>query len=162
MSDTVEKSSEIPAREKAPAAPILPNGIGMTYEAVAQELAAKSKTIVSADDPILMMVPICNAFLTQQHALQERHKAALAQVMAGKTDSFVVSVQETVAALGQTISSSAVQSLRAAFMKQEKSMRYHQLVLQRHKSAMCWLAAITTVSALVNVGVFVGIFLLRG
>ncbi len=156
------ETSESQSHEKEPAAPILSDGIGLSYEEIAQELAAKSKIIVSADDPILMMVPLCNAFLTQQQALHERHKMALAQVMAGKTDAFVRSVQQTVDALGQTISSSAAQSLQTAFAKQEKAIRYHQLVLQRHKSSLFWLAAITTVSALVNVAVFVGIFLLRG
>ncbi|NLZ17127.1 MAG: hypothetical protein GX087_05270 [Desulfobulbaceae bacterium] len=156
------ETSESQGHEKAPAAPILSDGIGLSYEEIAQELTAKSKTIVSADDPILMMVPICNAFLAQQQALQDRHKMALAQVMADKTDSFVQSVQKAVEELANTLTFSTVESLQSSFSAQQNEMQQHEKVLQQHKSNMAWLAAITTVSALVNVAVFVGIFLLKG
>lgn len=148
--------------QNPPAMPALPDGIGLGYADIAEELARKSKTIVNPDDPILMMVPLCNAFLSQQHALQERHKGALAQVMSDKTDNFVQSVQRTVDALGNTLASEAVQSLHAAFSGQQETMRQHAFALQKHTTSMFWLAAITTTSALVNVGVFVALFLLRG
>ena len=148
--------------QSPPAMPALPDGIGLGYADIAEELARKSKTIVNPDDPILMMVPLCNAFLSQQHALQERHKGALAQVMSDKTDNFVQSVQKTVDELGQTLSSDAAQSFQAAFSGQQETMRQHEFALQKHTTSMFWLAAITTTSALVNVGVFVALFLLRG
>ena len=162
MSDTVEKSSEIPAREKAPAAPILPDGIGLSFEEIARELAAKSKTIISADDPILMMVPLCNAFLAEESKLMERHKKALAQIMAARTDNFVQSVQKAVDELGQTLTSATVQSLQAAFTEQRETMEQQRQAMQQHRSNIFWLSAIAAVSALVNVVVFVGIFLLKG
>ena len=148
--------------QNPPAMPALPDGIGLGYEELVEELARKSRTIVNPDDPILMMVPLCNAFLSQQYALQERHKGALAQVMSDKTDNFVQSVQKTIDELGQTLSSDAAQSFQAAFSGQQETMRQHEFALQKHTTSMFWLAAITTTSALVNVGVFVALFLLRG
>ena len=156
-----EEKTAAPKTEQDPMA-FLSDGIGLSYAEITEELARKSKTIVSPDDPIMMMVPLCNAFLSQQHALQERHKTALAQVMADKTDSFVQSVQKTVDELGKTLASEAVQSLQAAFVTQHEAMVKNASALAKHKSNMLWLSAIAAVSALVNVAVFVGIFLLRG
>ena len=153
---------ESKATQSSPSMPVLPDGIGLSYAEITEELARKSKTIVSPDDPIMMMVPLCNAFLSQQHALQERHKTALAQVMAAKTDTFVQSVQKTVEELGQTLTSATVQSLRTAFTEHREAMRIHETALQQHRSNIFWLSAIAATSALVNVAVFVGIFLLRG
>ena len=151
---------ESKATQSSPSMPVLPDGIGLSYAEITEELARKSKTIVSPDDPIMMMVPLCNAFLSQQHALQERHKTALAQVMADKTDSFVQSVQKTVDELGKTLASEAVQSLQAAFVAQHEAMVKNASALAKHKSNMLWLSAIAAVSALVNVAVFVALFLL--
>ena len=140
----------------------LSDGIGLSYADIAEELARKSKTIVAQDDPIMMMVPLCNAFLAEESKLMERHKTALAQVMAAKTDTFVQSVQKTVEELGQTLTSATVQSLQAAFTEQRETMAQQRQALQQHRSNIFWLSAIAVVSGLINVAVFVGIFLLRG
>ena len=112
----------------------LSDGIGLSYADIAEELARKSKTIVAQDDPIMMMVPLCNAFLAEESKLMERHKTALAQVMADKTDSFVQSVQQTVDELGKTLASEAVQSLQAAFVAQHEAMVKNASALAKHKS----------------------------
>lgn len=156
-----EEKTAAPKTEQEPMA-FLSDGIGLSYAEITEELARKSKTIVSPDDPIMMMVPLCNAFLSQQHALQERHKTALAQVMAAKTDTFVQSVQKTVEELGQTLTSATVQSLQTAFTEHREAMKIHETALQQHRSNIFWLSAIAVVSGLINVAVFVGIFLLRG
>ena len=153
---------ESKATQSSPSMPVLPDGIGLSYAEITEELARKSKTIVSPDDPIMMMVPLCNAFLAEESKLLERHKKALAQVMAAKTDTFVQSVQKTVEELGQTLTSATVQSLRTAFTEHREAMRIHETALQQHRSNIFWLSAIAVVSGLINVAVFVGIFLLRG
>ena len=156
-----EGKTGTPKPEKEPMA-FLSDGIGLSYAEITEELARKSKTIVSPDDPILMMVPLCNAFLAEESKLMERHKKALAQVMAGKTDRFVQSVQKAVDELGQTLTSATVQSLQAAFTEQRETMAQQRQAMQQHRSNIFWLSAIAATSALVNVAVFVGIFLLRG
>ena len=156
-----EGKTGTPKPEKEPMA-FLSDGIGLSYAEITEELARKSKTIVSPDDPILMMVPLCNAFLAEESKLMERHKKALAQVMAGKTDRFVQSVQKAVDELGQTLTSATVESLQAAFTEQRETMAQQRQAMQQHRSNIFWLSAIAATSALVNVAVFVGIFLLRG
>ncbi len=156
---TEEGKTSLPKAEQEPMA-FLSDGIGLSYADIAEELARKSKTIVAQDDPIMMMVPLCNAFLAEESKLMERHKTALAQVMADKTDSFVQSVQQTVDELGKTLASEAVQSLQAAFVAQHEAMVKNASALAKHKSNMLWLSAIAAVSALVNVAVFVALFLL--
>ena len=89
-------------------------------------------------------------------------KKALAQIMAARTDNFVQSVQKAVDELGQTLTSATVQSLQAAFTEQRETMAQQRQAMQQHRSNIFWLSAIAATSALVNVAVFVGIFLLRG
>ena len=158
---TEEGKTGTPKPEKEPMA-FLSDGIGLSYAEIADELARKSKAIVAQDDPIMMMVPLCNAFLAEESKLLERHKKALAQVMAVKTDTFVQSVQKTVEELGQTLTSATVQSLQTAFTEHREAMKIHETALQQHRSNIFWLSAIAVVSGLINVAVFVGIFLLRG
>ena len=156
-----EEKTAAPKTEQEPMA-FLSDGIGLSYAEIADELARKSKAIVAQDDPIMMMVPLCNAFLAEESKLLERHKKALAQVMAAKTDSFVQSVQKTVQELGQTLTSATVQSLQTAFTEHREAMKIHETALQQHRSNIFWLSAIAVVSGLINVAVFVGIFLLKG
>ena len=156
-----EEKTAAPKTEQEPMA-FLSDGIGLSYAEIADELARKSKAIVAQDDPIMMMVPLCNAFLSEESKLLERHKKALAQVMAVKTDTFVQSVQKTVEELGQTLTSATVQSLQTAFTEHREAMKIHETALQQHRSNIFWLSAIAVVSGLINVAVFVGIFLLRG
>ena len=156
-----EEKTAAPKTEQEPMA-FLSDGIGLSYAEIADELARKSKAIVAQDDPIMMMVPLCNAFLAEESKLLERHKKALAQVMAVKTDTFVQSVQKTVEELGQTLTSATVQSLQTAFTEHREAMKLHETALQQHRSNIFWLSAIAVVSGLINVAVFVGIFLLKG
>lgn len=48
--------------------PELPGGIGLTLNEVRALLAAKNSVTVTPDDPILMMVTLLNAFLTEGKA----------------------------------------------------------------------------------------------
>jgi hypothetical protein len=137
-----EKTFEMPAM------PQLPDGIGLNHDQVAQLLAEKSKTIVSPDDPVLMMVTLCNAFLAEENKLMTRHKEVLAHVLAEKTDGFVQAVRQVADRMGQTLASSTVDAMRAA-------LEAHRRDLQRHRRDMVWLSAIIVTSALINVAVFV-------
>ena len=130
-----------------PAMPALPDGVGLSYEELAGRLAEKSRVIVSPDDPILMMVPLCNAFLEEEQKLMNLHKAALAQVMAS-------SGQGVADVLGKPLTSSAASGL-------EHAMAEHRDTLQQHRSHVFWLSAIAVISALANAVVFVALFFLK-
>jgi len=78
-------TEELDTSPAPPAMPVLPDGMGMDLDEVARLLAEKHKALITPDDPVLMLVTIHNAFLAQENALMDRHKSALAQVMAGQT-----------------------------------------------------------------------------
>lgn len=127
---------------------ILPDGIGLSLEQ-AQALIAKSNGVILAnDEPALMGITICNAYLAEIEKLHSRHSAGLARLMAEKTDVYVYGVQSAVGQLSESLSSASVEGIRKAFDD-------HASRLNAFKNNTAWLAAIVAVSALVNVAVFV-------
>ena len=137
-----------------PPMPQLPDGIGLDHDQVVKLLAEKHKTIVSSDDPVLMMVTLHNAWLAEENKLMARHKKALAHVLAERTDNFVKAVETVAGDLGRTLSTSTLEAMQATFVEHNKALVSHQANIR-------WLSAIAAVSALVNVAVFVGLFWLR-
>ena len=143
-------SSEIPAKpapEKEKPA-LLPDGVGLRLEQVQALLATQHNAAVPKDDPILMVVTICNAFLKEIHTLHQRHEAGLTKLMGDKTDAYVNGIKEATAQLAAGLSSASVQGFKTACKEHESRMA-------GFKSNLTWLAAIVAVSALVNVAVFV-------
>ena len=126
----------------------LPDGIGLTIDGVRSLLATKNSISVSPDDPILMMVTLLNAFLTEEEKLMDRHRKALTSILADRTDHYVQAVEQTTARLGESLSSSSLSEIKKIFVE-------HDGMMNRFRSSITWLAAIIGTSALVNVAVFV-------
>jgi len=137
-----------PGEGEPPPMPVLPDGLGMNLEQVQNLLAEKHKTIVGLDDPILMLVTVMNAFLAQENALIERHKTALAKVMADKTGEYAVAVKQVTDSLSVSLSDVTLAAM-------QKTFAVHSLELAKHQKNIMWLSAIAAISALVNVAVFV-------
>ena len=135
-------------KSNSPPMPELPDGIGITIEDVRSLLATKNSVSVSPDDPILMMVTLLNAFLTEEEKLLNRHRRALTTILADRTDHYVQAVEQTSASLGESLSSSSLSEIKNNFVEHDKAMN-------RFRSSIIWLAAIIGTSALVNVAVFV-------
>lgn len=131
-----------------PGMPQLPDGIGLTLDEVRSLLATKNSITVSPDDPILMMVTLLNAFLTEEEKLLNRHRKALTSILTDKTDIYIKAVEQTTASLSESISTSSVHEIKKIFQENGATMN-------RFRSNMVWLAAIVGISALVNVAVFV-------
>jgi hypothetical protein len=131
-----------------PGMPQLPDGIGLTLDEVRSLLATKNSITVSPDDPILMMVTLLNAFLTEEEKLLNRHRKALTSILTDKTDIYIKAVEQTTASLSESISTSSVHEIKKIFQENGATMI-------RFRSNMVWLAAIVGISALVNVAVFV-------
>lgn len=131
-----------------PAIPELPDDIGLTIDGVRSLLATKNSVSISPDDPILMMVTLLNAFLTEEEKLLDRHQKALTSILADRTDNYVQAVQQATANLGESLSSSSLSEIKKIFMEHDGSMN-------RFRSSITWLTAIIGTSALVNVAVFV-------
>jgi len=131
-----------------PAMPELPDGIGLTLDDVRVLLAQKNSITVSPDDPVLMIVTILNAFLTEEEKLLERHRKALTSILSDKTDVYIKTVEKTTSNLQESISSASVEEIKKIFITNNS-------VLQKFKINMCWLAAIVCITALINVALFV-------
>ena len=126
----------------------VPDGIGLTLEQVQDLLAKTHKKVVDYHDPILMVVTMLNAHLTEVEKLHLRHKEGLGRLMADKTDAYVSGVQAAVGHLTDSLSSASVEGIRKVFDD-------HAARLQSFKNSTTWLAAVVAVSALLNVAVFV-------
>lgn len=148
--ETVSPSSlkqplEQPAQEKEP---LLPDGIGISLEQAKALIARHNNIVVADDEPTLIELTILNAFLADVEKLQARHRKGLSRLMADKTDAYVSGVQTTVAQLTDSLSSASLEGIR-------KVLDAHAAGLRAFKSSMAWLAAVVTLSALLNVAVFV-------
>jgi hypothetical protein len=135
-------------KSNSPPMPELPDGIGITIEDVRSLLATKNSVSVSPDDPILMMVTLLNAFLTEEEKLLNRHRRALTTILADRTDHYVQAVEQTSASLGESLSSSSLSEIKKIFVE-------HYGMMNQFRCSITWLAAIIGTSALVNVAVFV-------
>lgn len=144
--------AETTAAQPAQAIPqgeaILPDGIGLSLEQ-AQALIVKSNAVVLAnDEPALMGITLCNAYLGEIQKLHARHEKGLTRLMAEKTDAYVAGIQAGVEQLSKSLSSASVEGIRKVFDD-------HAARLNTFKNSTALLAAIVAVSALVNVAVFV-------
>lgn len=136
-----QQTPETPAPEKEA---LLPDGMGLRLEQVQALLATQHNTAVPKDDPMLMFVTICNAFLGEVQALHQRHETGLTRLMADKTDAYVRGIKEATAQLAAGLSSASVEGFKVACKEHERRMA-------GFKNNLTWLAAIVAVSALVNV-----------
>ena len=124
--------------------PELPDGIGIDLDDIAVMLAMKHDTSVSRDDPVLMLVSICNSFLGEVEKLHKKHNEALTQIITARTQEYIAGVQETTDAFSKTISDASIEGIRQIFEE-------HASALQASKWNARWCALIVAVSALANV-----------
>jgi len=124
------------------------DNIGLNLEEVRTLLSNKHNAAIPENDPLLMIVTILNAYLGEVQKLQARHEAGLGKLMAEKTDAYVSGVNTAVKQLSTSLSSASVEGIRKVFEE-------HAATLNAFKTAVYWAAAIVSVSALLNVAVFV-------
>lgn len=126
----------------------LPDGVGLSLEDVRVLLARKHETVLGADDPVMMLVTLHNAFLGEYEKMLARHNAAITALLTEKTDGYVASVRSSAEGLAKDFSTTSVENVRQTF-------REHDVRLQVFRHNLMWLAAIVGISALANVVVFV-------
>lgn len=132
--------------------PVLPDGIGISLDQVREMLATQHQTIVSPDDPILMVVTLLNTFLAEENKLLDRHNKALTKILAVRTEGYVKAVEKTTATLGMSLSSASLNNITQIFA-------IHGQKMDRLCMNLTWLAAIAGTSALVNVAAFAALAL---
>ena len=126
--------------------PDLPDGIGLSYKDIALLMAMKHKSVAEADEPIMIMVSVCNAFLSETEKLHQRHNEALSTIIAGKTQEYISGVKKTTDAFTQTLADASVEGVRQIFKE-------HAASLQAHQGNTRWCAFIVAISALANIAV---------
>lgn len=134
------------SKEQEPAMPELPDGIGLGYEDIQKMLAMKHNTSLSADDPILMMVSVCNVFLEELQKLHEKHNDAVKNIMADQSSKYITGVKNTTDALAKTLADTSVDAIKNIFDS-------HAAALKANNKNSRWCAAIIGISALVNVAI---------
>ncbi len=72
----------------------LPDGFGLSIEEVQNIINQKCSVSVPKDDPIMLIVPILNAFLFEQQKLQEDYKEGLKEVYQEVLKAFIVEFEE--------------------------------------------------------------------
>lgn len=125
-----------------------PDGVGLTLDEVRALLAKQHDTIIGADDPVLMLVTLHNAFLGEYERLLARHNKALTALLAEKTDRYVAGVLQATEALGKDLSAASIESMRGV-------LQQHSAALKAFRLHLLWLAGIVVASALGNVIAFV-------
>ena len=128
--------------------PILPDGIGLTLEQAKMLISEKCGVRLGNDEPALMGITICNAYLGEVQKLHARHEAGLAKLMAEKTQAYVAGVNSAVDQLSASLSSASVEGIRKVFNE-------HAASLTTFKNVLAWATAIISLSALINVTIFI-------
>ena len=142
--DYPEHLDEGKADEPKETMPQLPDGIGIKLEDMALLLAMKHDTAVSKDDPILMVVSLCNAFLGEIQTLHGQHNEALSKIITAKTRDYITSVKNTTDSFSEILAQASVEGIRKIFED-------HASALQASKWNARWCALITAVSAIANI-----------
>ncbi len=129
-------------------APQIHDGIGLDFESIRTLLAQKHGAVVEVDDPILMLVTLHNSFLGEYEKLLKRHNEALTAFLGEAGAQHLDAAREAAEAVTKGLSASSIGVIQEHLQGHRKDMASFQ-------NNMVWLAAITAISAAVNVAVFV-------
>lgn len=133
-----EESASHDTTGSEPARPVLSDdGIGISLEDARNLLAMKHQTVVGIDDPILMVVTLNNAFISQQEALFCKHQAALKTLMSTELSAFTTETDKIM---------EDIKSITASAVVEESIVQLERMTKLRRD--MTWLSAIAFVSAL--------------
>ena len=79
---------------KEEAMPVLPECIGLDYEDIRAMLAQKHQTVVSQDDPMLMVASILNVFLNELEKISQRHKFYLSNAVSSQISPLILNLEK--------------------------------------------------------------------
>ena len=122
----------------APAQPVLSDdGLGLSLEEVRDLLAMKHQSVVGIDDPILMMVTMNNAFISQQEKLFCNHREALKSFMSAELNNFTSATDKIM---------EEIKSVTASAVVEEAQLQLERVTKLRRD--MIWMSAVSFISAL--------------
>jgi hypothetical protein len=137
--------------------PDLPEGqeFGMDFEHIQGLLIAKNKTTVHVDDPLMMMVSVCNANLAEMTRLYQTHNVAVKNLMADQSKQYIEAVKATTGTLGEVVTQKGVDGIKEIFNSHIQALNTHAnthaQALKTNVTNALWCAGIMVVTAAVNV-----------
>lgn len=134
-----EAEAETPSTPKVPH---LPDEPGLSIKDIRRLLEEKHKTSLSKDDPVLMLVTICNAFLECGDNLIHEHTKVFRDILTDRTLAHEKAAKETIDGLAATLSQSSIVAVKEIFEKHDKA-------LQTFKISLFWLTGLVVVVALI-------------
>ena len=141
-----DSKEELSATLEDEAMPQLPDGIGLDYEELRLMLSKKHGTMLGRDEPIMMMVTLCNVLLGELQKLHDRHNGAVTKIMAEQSAKYIAGVKTTTDTLSQTLADTSVEAIKSIFDS-------HAHALTSNKINSRWCAAVIGLSALANIAV---------
>ena len=142
--DEVAEDSSRPDQDES--MPQLPDGIGLDFEDVRMMLAKKHGILLGREEPIMMMVTLCNVMLSELEKLHNRHNVAVTKIMTEQSAKYITGVKKTTDDLAKTLAENSVDAIREIFNSHANS-------LMSNKINARWCAVIISISALTNVAV---------
>lgn len=137
--ETLVPETAAPEKEQ-----ILPDGIGLKVEEVQKMLLNENKVNVPKDDPVLMIVTIMNAALTEQAKLQKAHEKALGKMMSEHTKSYIENTANGMKNIMETLSTLTAQGLNDAAKDMVK-----------YRMSIIYCTVINFIAAMLVAGVFI-------
>jgi len=124
--------------------PQLPDGIGLDFEDVRMMLSKKHGIMLGREEPIMMMVTLCNVLLGELEKVHKNHNEAVTKIMSDQSAKYIVGVKATTDALSKTLAENSVEAIRNIFQSQAAALNTNKINAR-------WCAAVVGVSALANI-----------
>lgn len=124
------------------------DGIGLDLETIRTLLVQEHATSIEVDDPILMLVTICNAFLSEYEKLLKHHNEAMTAFLSEAGAQHLDSARQAAEVVTKGLSASSIGVI-------QEHLQGHRKAMASFQNKMTWLAVIVAISATVNVAAFV-------
>ena len=132
--------------------PAMPDGVGLSIDAVRTILFKDHGFALDKDDPTLAVVAINNAFLHEVHKLLTRHEAALRACMGEATEGTVKAIQDEARLFAADFKEAAIQNTLLKVGEHQRSMGEFLGALEGHLHTLkLW--------SIISLGVSVGFLL---
>jgi hypothetical protein len=146
-SDIENERNKLTSSEEDDFSSIL-DGIGIPFNVIQKIINDKCDTKISKDDPINMVVQMLNAFFGDLEQYLKKHNKALTQIMISQTNNYVKEVKYTTQQLSEVLKEASIDAIRNIF-------EHHSESLTSHKVNMKWCSIIISLSAIINLIIFI-------
>lgn len=138
--EDVAKTSNAEQTQEQHASSQIPNGIGLTIEAVQALICQQNNVFFPKDDPTMGIVTILNAFLGENQKLQNTYMQALRQLFSDLTQGVNLEIQQTTQEVQSSLRTISITGLTLIHKEQTKEIER----LRQHLFYACTFIAVST------------------